>query len=178
MTGNNPQHGFTLVEVLIATGVIGIVVVLATNLFLLHITTQSQTQEGLELEGALRQMESVIRQEIMEGTDIAFGGSPDELTLRDRQGRAVRLVIAGSGSDRHLFLCRGASDVCTGDPHGNAAFSALHPQETSIVSASFFLHNANTAHPLVTLIVQIADDQSQQTSSLLQFSVTSRAYVP
>lgn len=175
MTGNKIR-GFTLIEVLIATAVTAFVFLLGSSVFVGHFQTQSRTQEQLKLEGALRQIESVVRGVVMEATAITM--SDNTLRLVNREGRVVRFIFDGVEGDRRFLICRG-QECDTADPQTTPnLFSSLNPKETSVSRGLFLVNNSSSAHPLITLVLQLTDDQSGKTSPIAQFSVTSRAYVP
>ncbi|MFH1426228.1 MAG: prepilin-type N-terminal cleavage/methylation domain-containing protein [Candidatus Kerfeldbacteria bacterium] len=113
MTGNtNRQTGFTLIEVLVSTAVIGIVVVIAVQLLLIFFEVQQETRDILYLEGNARNTLALIAERTRHGyVDYGYyaGAPKDEpeyLALRNMEDALTvfRFYDHGFG-EIDLFMC-------------------------------------------------------------------------
>lgn len=190
MTGNYKHHpnagaGFTLVEILIATGLLGTVIVVATNLLFSFFSSQSQSQNVLVLESATRQMITRIVEQTVSNLVVEEKSGAVEspvasvLFLTNVAGGVTKYVFEGS----NLFVCEGTVEACVGLPSTNpAAFSQMNPDDFTLTHGEFLINrvyesNAEYAHPLITIKMKLRYEQTGVESPLLQTSFTPRVYV-
>lgn len=199
MIGNTKQTaGFTLVEVLVATALLSIVIIIVVSLSLQFFGTQRTTRDELYLEGTARQILSLMtersRESIVDYTYYDDGRpstDPQEfLALRNME----RVQTVFWFYDKELYICDGkaADEEC--DHTVNPAivggdWTRMNPTDVTIAVGQFLIQPSSAPYyddttlpatdesPLISITMELYAFQSEVRSALLQTSITPRLYV-
>lgn len=199
MTGNSKQAGFTLVEVLIATMVMSVVMVLASNLLLLFFTSQDTSRDTLYLEAEVRQILSRIvetsRESLVDYSFYTATPSDEPTLLAFRSPEGIQTVywfytnLAATTAD--IYVCDNMpfDDSCdkTVNPSSSTEWSRMNDSQTNFVLGSFtvspdtspYVSSATTPTdqaPLITITAQLQLSDGSTQSSVIQTTVTPRIY--
>jgi prepilin-type N-terminal cleavage/methylation domain-containing protein len=118
------SEGFTLIEVLVATGLVGLVALAVAPLMLMAVQTSAVAQEGTELISKGSEQMEILRQLPFDDAELAAGGSIDSsdegYSLDPLDGDANRYIrwriIDESASRKHIELVAGIRDSVWGPP--------------------------------------------------------------
>jgi len=192
---NTAQNGFTVVELLIATAVMSIVMVLASNLLILFFRSQDTSRDKLYLEAEVRQIFSRIAETSRQGRiDYDFyaaepSAEPDFLAFRDSYGSQTVYQFFGLDGFVSVYVCTTSTlnDSCdkTVDPSADAAWAQMNDESTNFPIHRFtglpddppYLRATTTdVSPVVTVVMQLELSGTSSVSPVLQTSLTPRLY--
>jgi prepilin-type N-terminal cleavage/methylation domain-containing protein len=193
---NTSPSGFTLVEVLIATAVISVVMVLASNLLLLFFQSQSESRDTLYLEAELRQILFRMVEASREGyVDYDFysttpDAEPEFLAIRTLAGVQTVFWFYDNGSETNVYICTDVplDDACSNsvDPELDSSWSQMNPENTRVAYGAFrispddppYLSGGTVSDeaPFVVVRMQLLSEDSEVTSPIVQTSFTPRIY--
>jgi len=118
------SEGFTLLEVLVATGLVGLVALAVAPLMLMAVQTSAVAQEGTELISQGSEQMEILRQLPFDDSELAAGGSTASSTegysldpLNGDDNRYIRWrIVDESASRKHIELVAGIRDSVWGPP--------------------------------------------------------------
>lgn len=101
------RRGFTVVELLVVLGVIGIVMAAVWNLFGQGVGTSLRVSGALDAQKVLRSRFQLIVHELQGARRLFFpspgGKSQEGVGFVDREGRAVMIFVKEEGGERVLY---------------------------------------------------------------------------
>jgi len=198
--GNNMRNnsGLTLVETLIATAIIAIVMVIATNLILLFMQTESETGDMLALEGVSRQILSQITEISREGyvdydhySSLPLAFQQEQLAFRDLSGvQTVFWFYTDATIGTHAYICEAQFNAppCpnSGNPIIDPEWNRVDPQDITLEHAWFYIRPDTAPYisgppfsdtaPIIIVTLQLLGKDGA-VSNLIQTSFTTRMYV-
>lgn len=195
------QDGFTLVEVLVATTLLSIVIVIVVSMSLQFFGTQRIARDQLYVEGTARQAYALMiertRESLIDYTyydDGAPASEPERfLALRTEDREQMVFWWYDDSGNQLLFLCDGkaADEECdhSVDPTVSSEWDAVLPSNviapvsrfstipTSAPYNDTFSLPVSDQSPLVTMVMQLQLLGTDTTSDVLQTAITPRLYV-
>jgi len=152
MLGNNNSnnHGFTLLEILLAVSLFSLLSIIAVDLYLLALSAQRQTAFRQKILSNVRYVTEVIDKQIRESEiyftsdyvrdgDQGINGAEDELALIDQNGNTFE-----------YFICRQAGADCAAEQigdmvvsiNGTSAVSLTKASELEVINFNFYISPA------------------------------------
>ncbi|MGD8331060.1 MAG: type II secretion system protein [Acidobacteriota bacterium] len=122
--GAGRQAGFTLIEVLVATGLVGLVALAVAPLMLMAVQTSAVAQEATDLISVGSEQIEILRALPFTDARLAAGGSitssVDDYSLDPLDGDANRYIrwriTDENGSRKHIELAAGIRNSVWGPP--------------------------------------------------------------
>lgn len=199
MIGNTDSKGFTLVEVLVATAVIGVAIALAVDLFVIFFQNEHTAGNEIALDADARTTLSLMIERTRQGYvdyefyDAAPSAEPTYLAVRDVAGNQTVFWFAADAQEKiNIYLCDGKTleQTCPKnvDPEADGNWKQLNPEDT-VVPVGLFRVIPDVApyvvpdvtwsneQPLITVVLQLQKENQADTSSVIQTSFTPRLYV-
>lgn len=132
--------GFTLIELLVALALFAITTGVIADLFMLATRQHVRTRAWTRVQSDARLVLDTITRELREGTVDYAALLPNELALRDADGRAVRFR-------RSVSACAGSAPACVeigrGNPDGTMTWAPLTGTDTDVRAFNFRVHPAD-----------------------------------
>ncbi|MFC1597908.1 type II secretion system protein J [Patescibacteria group bacterium] len=196
---NTEPGGFTLVEVLIAMGVVSITAVISVQLLLIFFQSQAVTRDVLYLEGNARNIVATVNERTRQGfVDFNFYAAepkyePEYLAIRSETGIQTVFWLDDSSGEMNIYLCdeKGLDESCSKgvDPELDPDWSQMNPEDLDFSTAKFsitpdvppffeegVLEPSTDNAPLVRVNLQLEMDDTLTRTPLIQTAVTPRFY--
>lgn len=201
MTGDiskNREAGMTLIEVLVATAIIGITMSIAVTIFVLFYRSSQESSNELQLQATARQALTLITERTRDGyVDYDFyTGAPsaesDFFAIRDLDGVQTAFQFYYDGTQTNVYICddKPVDQSCdkVSDPETSVDWSQINPEGHGFIVGQFTISpddppyiDKSTIKPLsdqapfVTITMQLESDTAE--TNLIQTAITPRIYV-
>lgn len=193
---SDSSAGFTLVEVLIATMIISIVMVLASNLLLLFFRSQDTSRNTLYLEAEVRQIVSrIVETARTSYIDYDFYAAaptaqPDLLAFRTSDGLGTVYWFYSNGSQTNVFVCanKAIDEECdtSANPEIGGDWARMNDTQTDLLlgmvnitpDTAPYLTDATPSDqaPLIIMSLQMELSSGAAQTPVIQTTITPRIY--
>lgn len=178
---SSSQKGFTLLEMVISTGLFAVLVVSAINITLSVSNAQIKAANMQAIQDNIRFSLELITKEMRTGggftlsTKCAPSGSEISFTTSQNQPRIYYL------NTQALAIMRSTQNVTSSDCDNPAKFSALTSEEVSVERLFFFLQGAavgpGDGQPFITIALRVKSKSPKyflESSMNLQTTIVQR----
>lgn len=169
------RGAFTLVEMLVAVGVFGVVVGLTSNLFLSASRSQTRTTNRGTLEADARLVIERIAREVREGF-VDPGADDVDLAVRSRTGDLTYFVRrSGTCVDGRQGSCVAIGR--TNPATGTSEWASLTSRLVAVDAFEVIAIDAPQPYVTVRIALSIEDRAGERLTTEAQTTVVSRVYV-
>ncbi len=198
MIHQNNNFGFTLVELMVATGVFLVVVTMSTSIFVTVSRTQKQTQATQTLQSDVSYAFEKIARQLRFGSisyEGVLSGASSRIQIIDTQGRRVVFTtdpVADCENDSHDECIRMGVDLNADGNVSPSEFTYLTPNSMRVRRLRFFVSPSvdpfkqvssgvyqSNIQPRTTLVLEaekFTSDASERQTIILQTTILSRVY--
>lgn len=163
MIGSN--KAFTLIEVLVATAIISIVMIVAVSMMLVYFKGARQTKDILYLESNARQIIITMMENAMSGVVAETSdSSKEEITISQAGAGIVQYKFAGN----NIQVCEGTTTSCD--------YNSINPNDISIEGEFILSAVDSTDTTVITVTMVLQHTTTGATTPLIQTSFTPRVY--
>lgn len=150
---NNKEKGLTMIELIVAIGIFGLVIGMTVSIFVLALASQRRIIALRNTEDNIRFTIEAMAREIKTGKN--FSGSGSSVSFTNAKGEAVIYRLSGSAIEK-------SSD-------GGINYSAVTGSETTVNYLNFYLMGQATGdglQPRVTVTIGVTSIVGNQTANL------------
>lgn len=189
------QRGFTLIEVLVATTIVAIVMVVATAMLLVNFRAQRLAQTQLALYTTSRDVVQLFNDHVRTAViDYDFyatvpADEPEFLAIRDTEGIQTVFWFSEDGGRTQLSICHAADSDALCNPGVPELWSSVTPQNIFFLGGAFMVTPDTQPYtsfsqppavdqaPLVIMHMQLGKQDTDTTTAVIQTAVSPRFYV-
>jgi len=159
---NNKESGLTMIELIVAIGIFGLVIGMTVNIFVLALASQRRVIALRNVEDNIRFTIELMAREIKTGENFNSGGN--SLSFTNAKGEAVTYRLNNNAVEK-------SSD-------GGANYSAVTGAEAVVNYLNFYLMGQATGddlEPRITVAIGITSSVGNQTANLkVQTTISER----
>lgn len=189
------EGGFTLIEVIVATAIVAIVIVVATAMLLVNFRAQRRAQHQLDLYAASRHVVQLINDNTRDALiDYDFystvpADEPEFLAIRDADGIQTVFWFDESIGHTRLLICQTATAEEFCDPGTPSNWENTTPGDIFFLGGAFTITPDTQPYsafgtpaavdraPLIILRMQLGTLDTSDTSAVIQTAISPRFYV-
>ncbi|KKQ92807.1 MAG: hypothetical protein UU81_C0016G0008 [Microgenomates group bacterium GW2011_GWC1_41_8] len=158
----NKENGLTMIELIVAIGVFGLVVGMTVGIFVLSIISQRRIIALRNTEDNIRFAIEAMAREMKTGKDFSGGGSSISFTNAKGEATAYRLN----------------SNVIEKSSDGGSSYSAVSGTEVVVNYLNFYLMGqavGDSLEPRITITIGVTSSVGSQTANLkIQTTISER----
>ncbi len=159
---NNKEGGLTLIELIVAVGIFGLVIGMTFNIFTLSITSQRRIIALRNVEDSIRFTIEAIAREIRTGTNFSGGGN----------------LISFTNAKGEAIIYRLNSNIIEKSFDGGENYLAVTGAETTVNYLNFYLMGqaiSDGLEPRITVTIGATSNVGNQTANLkVQTTISER----
>ena len=158
----NKENGLTMIELIVAIGIFGLVVGMVVGIFMLSIISQRRIIALRNVEDNVRFTTESIAREIRTGVNFSGGGSM--LSFINASGQSVIYRLNSNAIEKSV--------------NGGSTYSAVTGSEITVNYLSFYLAGqalGDGLQPRVTIVMGVTSQVGNQTANLkVQTTISER----
>lgn len=159
---NNKESGLTMIELIVAIGIFGLVIEMVAGIFIVSIISQRRIIALRNVEDNVRFTIEIIAREIRTGVNFSGGGSALSFTNAAGQSIVYRLNIG----------------TIEKSVNGGSTFSAVTGSEITVNYLNFYLAGqalGDGLQPRITIVIGVTGQVGNQTANLkIQTTISER----
>lgn len=158
----NKENGLTMIELIVAIGIFGLVIGMVVGIFVLSIISQRRIIALRNVEDNIRFASESMAREIRTGVNFSGGGST--LSFTNASGQSVVYRLNGSAIEKSV--------------NGGSTYSAVTGSEITVNYLSFYLAGQTLGdglQPRITVVIGVTGQIGNQTANLkVQTTISER----